>query len=64
MRDSLLLLEDYYWCFWSRSLVGIGEGRVFVILSVGVDRLVLRDVIHGKDLLQVLVMGAEVLHHV
>ena len=64
MRDRLLLLENYYWCFWPRSFVGVGERRVFVILSVGVDRLVLRDVIHGQDLPQVLVMGAEVLHHV
>ena len=64
MRDCLLLLKDDYRCFWPRRLVGVGEGRVFVILSVGVDWLVLRDVIHGQDLPQVLVMRAEVLHHV
>ena len=64
MRDRLLLLEDYYRCFWSRRQVGVGEWVIFVILSVGEDRRVHWDVVHGQDLLQVFMLGAKVLHHV
>ena len=62
MRDRLLLLENYYRCFWPRRLVGVR--RVIVILSVGEDRRVHWDLIHGQDLLEVFMVGAEVLHHV
>ena len=62
MGDRLLLLEDYYRCFWPRRLVGVR--RVIVILSVGEDRRVHWDLIHGQYLLEVFMVGAEVLNHV